>query len=173
MPARSRCTEQSPAQPGSSASASWVSSSSRWPFEEVFEIDLRRVIANVDPVPIQTTWARPSYAVTVDREYGTAAGVLERDTTLVEQALAETRIATEPETTSEVRAPTEERLNSVASQTHDEYASAPFGLPREQGLHWHRRAGTETRNVNGDDACMDRSAVSQRDEHRKACKNDD
>ena len=61
----------------------------------------------------------------------------------------------------------------VASQAHDEYASAPFGLPREQGLHWHRLAGTETRNVNGDDACMDRSAAPQRGEYRKACKNDD
>lgn len=150
-----------------------MSSSSRWPLKEVVEIDLRCVVANVDPVPIQTTWARPSYAVTVDREYGTAAWVLERDTTLVEQALAETSIAAEPETTSEVRAPTEERLNSIASQPYDEYASAPFGLPREQGLHWHRLAWIETRNVNGDDACTDRSAVSQRDEHRKACKNDD
>jgi hypothetical protein len=124
------------------------------------EIELRGVVANMDPVAIQAAWARATYAVTVKGEYGTAAWVLERDPARAEQAFPETRIAAEPETTSEVSAPSQERLNPIVTQVRDEYASAPFGLSRERGFHCYRLARTEARDVDVDDACMDRSGVS-------------
>lgn len=49
------------------------------PLDEMGEIDLRGVVAHLDSVAIQAAWTRAADAVTVEREYGPTARVLERD----------------------------------------------------------------------------------------------